>query len=115
MRPYWLAFVLIPMAHGQTSSKCADLTNFKIPGVIVVSFLLGLALSAIERRIRRGARLFSLVAAAGLSYAIVGQEAPLIVTAAGLLSILLRTAASVRAAATNFMRRCARIAISATR
>ena len=33
MRTCWLAFVLIPMAYAQTSSKCADLTNFKIPGV----------------------------------------------------------------------------------
>ena len=33
MRTYWLAFVLIPVAYAQTSSKCADLTKFKIPGV----------------------------------------------------------------------------------
>jgi feruloyl esterase len=36
MRPYWLAFVLIPMAYAQTSSNCADLTKFKIPGVPMV-------------------------------------------------------------------------------
>ncbi len=33
MRTYWLGFVLIPMAYAQTSTKCADLTKFKIPGV----------------------------------------------------------------------------------
>src|ERR1700685_4572196 len=36
MRTYWLAFVLIPMAWAQTSTKCADLTKFKIPGVPMV-------------------------------------------------------------------------------
>ncbi len=36
MRTYWLGFVLIPMAHAQTSTKCADLTKFKIPGVPMV-------------------------------------------------------------------------------
>jgi len=36
MRTHWLAFVLVPMAHAQTSSKCADLTKFKIPGVPMV-------------------------------------------------------------------------------
>ena len=36
MRTYWLAFVLIPMAYAQTSSKCADLTRLKIPGVSMV-------------------------------------------------------------------------------
>src|SRR5215831_13371906 len=36
MRSYWLAFVLIPMAHAQNSSKCADLTKFTIPGVPMV-------------------------------------------------------------------------------
>ena len=35
MRTY-LVFVLFPMAHAQTSSKCADLTKFKIPGVPMV-------------------------------------------------------------------------------
>jgi hypothetical protein len=33
MRAYWLTFVLIPVAYAQTSSRCADLVNFKIPGV----------------------------------------------------------------------------------
>jgi hypothetical protein len=32
MRACWLAFVLIPVAYAQTSTKCADLVNFKIPG-----------------------------------------------------------------------------------
>jgi hypothetical protein len=36
MRTYWLALVLMPVAYAQTSSKCADLTNFKIPGVPMV-------------------------------------------------------------------------------
>ena len=36
MRTHWLAFMLVPMAYAQTSSKCADLTKFKIPGVPVV-------------------------------------------------------------------------------
>jgi hypothetical protein len=36
MRTYWLAFVLFPMAHAQTSSRCADLTKFKIRGVPMV-------------------------------------------------------------------------------
>jgi hypothetical protein len=36
MRHYWLAFVMIPMACAETSSKCADLTNFTIPGVPMV-------------------------------------------------------------------------------
>ena len=33
MKKYWLAFLLIPAAYAQTSTKCADLTGFKIPGV----------------------------------------------------------------------------------
>src|SRR3984885_15980652 len=36
MRTYWLGFVLAPMAYAQTSTKCADLTKFKIPGVPMV-------------------------------------------------------------------------------
>src|SRR5215469_10810915 len=36
MRTYWLAFVLLPMAHAQTPSKCAALIKFKIPGVPMV-------------------------------------------------------------------------------
>src|SRR5262252_52450 len=36
MRTYWLAFVLFPMVHAQTPSKCADLIKFKIPGVPMV-------------------------------------------------------------------------------
>ncbi|HEV3331947.1 MAG TPA: tannase/feruloyl esterase family alpha/beta hydrolase [Bryobacteraceae bacterium] len=36
MRPYWLVLALIPMAHAQTPSKCADLTKFKIPGLPMV-------------------------------------------------------------------------------
>ena len=36
MRTYWLAFMLVPVAYAQTSSKCADLTKFKIPGVPMV-------------------------------------------------------------------------------
>src|ERR1700733_4578467 len=30
MRTHWLALALIPVAYAQTSSKCADLTKFKI-------------------------------------------------------------------------------------
>jgi len=33
MNTRWLALALIPVAYAQTSSKCADLTKFKIPGV----------------------------------------------------------------------------------
>jgi feruloyl esterase len=36
MRTHWLAFVLVPVAYAQTSSKCADLTKIKIPGVPMV-------------------------------------------------------------------------------
>ncbi len=36
MRPYWLTFILIPIAYAQTPNKCADLTAFKIPGVPMV-------------------------------------------------------------------------------
>jgi tannase/feruloyl esterase len=36
MKTCWLTFLLIPMAYAQTSSKCADLTTFKIPGVPMV-------------------------------------------------------------------------------
>ncbi|HJT88057.1 MAG TPA: tannase/feruloyl esterase family alpha/beta hydrolase [Bryobacteraceae bacterium] len=36
MKAFWLAVVLIPMAYAQSSSRCADLTNFKIPGVPMV-------------------------------------------------------------------------------
>lgn len=33
MRLHFLALALVPVAYGQTSSKCADLLKFKIPGV----------------------------------------------------------------------------------
>jgi hypothetical protein len=36
MRIHWLALALVPLAHAQTSSKCADITKFKIPGVPMV-------------------------------------------------------------------------------
>src|SRR5271163_4452726 len=36
MKTYWLALTLIPIACAQTSTKCADLTKFKIPGVPMV-------------------------------------------------------------------------------
>src|SRR5579862_832567 len=36
MNKYWLAFLLIPAVYAQTSTKCADLTGFKIPGVAMV-------------------------------------------------------------------------------
>src|SRR6516164_2248281 len=36
MRIYALAFLLIPAAYAQTSSKCADLAQFTIPGVPMV-------------------------------------------------------------------------------
>jgi len=36
MKKYWLAFLLIPATYAQTSTKCADLTGFKIPGVAMV-------------------------------------------------------------------------------
>jgi hypothetical protein len=81
---------LQPGQSSSTISTIGDtLVNFKIPGVVVVPFVLGLALSLVERRIRKGVGLPSLVLAAGLSYAIVGQEAPLIVTVAGLIRNLL--------------------------
>jgi hypothetical protein len=36
MRSYWFAFMLAPLVHAQTSSRCADLTAFRIPGVPMV-------------------------------------------------------------------------------
>jgi feruloyl esterase len=36
MRTFWLALTLVPMACAQTSSNCAALTGFKIPGVPLV-------------------------------------------------------------------------------
>jgi hypothetical protein len=33
MKCYWLAFMLAPIACAQTSSRCGDLTGFRIPGV----------------------------------------------------------------------------------
>src|ERR1700691_1640950 len=36
MKNYWLAFMLAPIACAQTSSRCADLTGFRIPGVPMV-------------------------------------------------------------------------------
>jgi hypothetical protein len=36
MRTHWFALALIPVAYAQTSSKCAELTKFKIPGVPMV-------------------------------------------------------------------------------
>ena len=36
MKAFWLAIALVPMAWAQTSIKCTDLTNFKIPGVPMV-------------------------------------------------------------------------------
>src|SRR5450432_3112113 len=36
MRIHWLALAVIPVAYAQTSSKCADLTKFKIPGAAMV-------------------------------------------------------------------------------
>ena len=41
MKSSWLAFaalslVGVPMSYAQTSSKCADLVHFKIPGVPMV-------------------------------------------------------------------------------
>ena len=36
MRNCWLAFALIPAAYAQTSNRCADLTNFRVPGVPMV-------------------------------------------------------------------------------
>lgn len=36
MRPYWLALILIPGVSAQTSSRCANLTTFTIPGVPMV-------------------------------------------------------------------------------
>ncbi len=81
------------LQYGQSSSTISTvgdtLVNFKIPGLVIVSLGLGLALSLAERRIRTGAGLQSLVLAAGLSYAVVGQEAPLILTVAGVVRNLL--------------------------
>ncbi|MCU1338660.1 MAG: tannase/feruloyl esterase family alpha/beta hydrolase [Bryobacterales bacterium] len=36
MRIHILALTLVPLAYGQTSSKCADLLRFKVPGVTMV-------------------------------------------------------------------------------
>src|SRR6202167_3399790 len=36
MKRYCLAFMLAPTAYAQTSSRCADLTGFRIPGVPMV-------------------------------------------------------------------------------
>jgi len=36
MATRWLVLALIPAAYAQTSSKCADLTKFKIPGATMV-------------------------------------------------------------------------------
>jgi hypothetical protein len=36
MKSYWFAFMLVPLAHAQTSSRCAELTAFRIPGVPMV-------------------------------------------------------------------------------
>src|ERR1700691_200413 len=36
MKAYWLALILIPAAYAQTSSRCADLTKFTIPGSAMV-------------------------------------------------------------------------------
>jgi hypothetical protein len=81
------------LGYGQSSATISTvgdvLVNFKIPGVFLASFVLGLALALAEGRIRNGAGLTSLVLAAALSYGIVGQEASLIVTAAGVIRNLL--------------------------
>jgi hypothetical protein len=75
--------------YGQSSSTITTigdtLVNFSILGVGIASVLLGLILSLAERRIRAGVGLPSLVLAAGLSGAVVGQESPLILIAAGLI------------------------------
>jgi feruloyl esterase len=36
MRTHWLVLALVPIAYAQTSTKCADLTKFKIPGSAMV-------------------------------------------------------------------------------
>jgi hypothetical protein len=36
MKAHWLALLLIPAAYAQTSSRCADLTKFTIPGSAMV-------------------------------------------------------------------------------
>jgi tannase/feruloyl esterase len=36
MKSYWLVFMLAPIASAQTSTRCADLTGFRIPGVPMV-------------------------------------------------------------------------------
>jgi feruloyl esterase len=36
MTTRWLALALVPAAYAQTSSKCSDLTKFRIPGVAIV-------------------------------------------------------------------------------
>src|SRR6266700_3037250 len=33
MRSYWFVLMLAPLAHAQTSDRCADLSAFRIPGV----------------------------------------------------------------------------------
>jgi hypothetical protein len=89
------------LRYGESSSTISTvgdvLVNFKIPGVIILSLLLGLALSLGERQIRKGVGLVSIVLAAVLSYGIVGQEAPLIVTVAGIIRNVLVAAILWRA------------------
>jgi hypothetical protein len=80
--------------YGQTSSTITSigdtLVNFKIPGMIIASVLLGFVLSLGERRVRSSVGLASLVLAATLSYAAVGgQESPLIIAVAGALRNLM--------------------------
>ena len=36
MKSCWLTFMLAPIAYAQKSSRCADLTGFRIPGVPMV-------------------------------------------------------------------------------
>jgi hypothetical protein len=94
------------LQYGQSSSTLSTvgdvLVNLKLGGVVIIAFFLGLALTLAERRIGYGTELASAALAAGLSYAIVGQETSVIVTVAALIrnlivaAILWRTSQVIR-------------------
>jgi hypothetical protein len=92
------------LQYGETSSTITTigdvLVNSKIPGVIVVSLLLGFALTRAERRVRRAKGVFLVVLAAVLADSILGLEAPLIVLIATALRNLLVSAVLWRASQT---------------
>ncbi|PZS30464.1 MAG: hypothetical protein DLM58_13665 [Pseudonocardiales bacterium] len=72
------------LRYGESSSFITvigdTLVNFDVFGVVVGAFLLGLAISRLERRVRRGSGEYSLVLAAVLVNAVLGGEVTLILT-----------------------------------